>query len=58
MGGMFKIVEAMVSLAKELGVTFRFHQEVTRVDVVDGQAKRVHTADAVYESDALLVGVD
>ena len=57
-GGMFKIVESMVSLAKELGVTFRFDQEVTRVEVINGQAKRVHTADATYETDALVVGAD
>ncbi|MBK8879693.1 MAG: phytoene desaturase [Haliscomenobacter sp.] len=58
MGGMFRIVEAMVSLASELGVTFRYNQEVTRVEVIDGKAKRVHTADAAYEADALVVGAD
>ncbi len=58
MGGMFKIVEGMVSLARELGVTFRFDQEVTRVEVIDGQVKQVVTANATYEADALVVGAD
>ncbi len=58
MGGMFKIVEGMVSLARELGVTFRFDQEVTRVEVIDGQVKQVLTANATYEADALVVGAD
>lgn len=58
MGGMFKIVEGMVSLARELGVTFRFDQEVTGVEVIDGQVKQVLTANATYEADALVVGAD
>lgn len=40
-GGMYKIVEAMYSLAKELGVQFEFNCDVTAIEVTNGQAKTV-----------------
>jgi phytoene desaturase len=40
-GGMYKIVEAMHSLAKELGVQFEFDCNVTAIEVVNGSAKTV-----------------
>lgn len=38
MGGMFKIVEAMTSLAKELGVKIELDQEVTRIETTGDRA--------------------
>ncbi len=40
-GGMYKIVEAMYSLAKELGVNFEFGCNVTGIEVINGHAKTV-----------------
>lgn len=58
MGGMHKIVEAMVSLAEELGVRFHFNQEVVSVDTAQGRISRVRTRDAVYEADVVIGGAD
>ncbi|HRI62202.1 MAG TPA: phytoene desaturase family protein, partial [Saprospiraceae bacterium] len=57
MGGMFKIVEGMVSLAKELGVKIEMEQEVAQIYVPNGHATKVitrqgreYTADVVVGS--------
>ena len=57
-GGMHRVVEAMSSLAKELGVTFLFNQNVTSINIKDNEAKSVTTANAVYEADAVLSAAD
>jgi phytoene desaturase len=58
MGGMHRIVEAMVSLAEELGVSFHFGQEVNRVKIEGGRATQVCTRDAVFDCDVLVAGAD
>jgi phytoene desaturase len=59
MGGMFKIVEAMTSLARELGVEIRLNQKVTRIETHAGKAVAVHTADgARHAADAFVGGAD
>jgi phytoene desaturase len=40
-GGMYKIVEGMFSLAKELGVKFCFDCDVKSIEIVNGKAKGV-----------------
>jgi phytoene desaturase len=40
-GGMYKIVEGMFSLAKELGVQFCFDCNVTSIDIINNEAKSV-----------------
>jgi phytoene desaturase len=40
-GGMYKIVEGMFSLAKELGVKFCFDCNVTSIDITNNEAKTV-----------------
>lgn len=42
-GGMFQIVEAMIALAKELGVTIALDQEVSQICVTNGVATKVCT---------------
>lgn len=56
--GMFEVVKAMVSLAEELGVTFLYNQEVLKVDVSDGLAKKVVTASATFEMDIIVGSAD
>lgn len=58
MGGMFKIIEGMVSLAEEMGVKILLNQEVTSIYVPNGHAKKVITADAEYEADIVVGGAD
>lgn len=40
-GGMFKIIEAMVTLAKEQGVNFRFNSTVEKINVINKQASEI-----------------
>ena len=58
MGGMHKIVEAMVKVADEQGVRFLFGQEVQEIEVIDGMARRVLTGDGAYEADIVVSGAD
>ena len=57
-GGMYKIVEAMVDLAKEQGVEMVLDAEVERIEVEGGVAKRVHTKKGTYEADVVVAGAD
>ncbi|MCB9272762.1 MAG: phytoene desaturase [Lewinellaceae bacterium] len=58
MGGMYKIVEGMVSLARELGVEIIYNQEVKQIYVPNGRAAKVITQDAEYEADIVVGGAD
>jgi phytoene desaturase len=58
MGGMGKIVDAMVDLACELGVDFRYGQEALSVDCDQDLVRSVSTADHTYEAGAVVVGAD
>ncbi len=57
-GGMYAVVEAMVSLAKELGVVFKFEQEVTEIEVRNGSVSGVKTVNDYYEADIVVGGAD
>lgn len=57
-GGMYKIVEGMVSLAREQGVTFHFNAEVTGLQTVGRQVTGVVTANQVYPADMVVGGAD
>lgn len=58
MGGMHKIVEGMVSVAREQGVVFRYGEPVIRVEGPIGGISRVHTPSGVYEAEAVVAGAD
>ena len=58
MGGMYKIVEAMVSLAEELGVVLQLNQEVKQITTSNGLATKVITQVAEYPVDAVVGGAD
>lgn len=57
-GGMHKIIEGMLTLAKELGVEIRLNQEVKTIKVHHGKASKVITQDAEYETDVVVGGAD
>ena len=58
MGGMHQIVKAMVNIAEEQGVKILVNQEVTKIEVLKGKAKRVHTKQQIFEADVLVAGSD
>jgi len=58
MGGMYEIVKAMVSLAEEKGVKLLLNQNVQKVDIVKGKAKRVITNQGIFEADVVVAGAD
>lgn len=57
-GGMYKIVEGMVSLAKELGVEFKLGETVKNTYVKDGNIKKVLTEKKAYQADVFVVNAD
>lgn len=58
MGGIYKVVEAVVSLARENGVTIKTGESVERILVENGQAKAVHTDTSTYEADFVVCNAD
>jgi len=57
-GGMYKIIEGMVKLAEEKGVKFITEQEVTGVEVISGEGKKVVTANNSYVTDIVVSSAD
>lgn len=58
-GGMYRIVEAMVSLAQELGVRIELGREVRRLETAGGAVSEVVTTDgARYPADAVVATAD
>jgi phytoene desaturase len=58
MGGMHKIVEGMVALARERGVTLEYNQEVREIVVEKGRATGVQTAAGFRPADVVIAGAD
>lgn len=58
MGGMYKIIEGMVSLAKELGVDFKFNNEVTQIKTLNNKVEKVSTPNGDYFADIIVAGAD
>ncbi|MBS1654909.1 MAG: phytoene desaturase [Bacteroidetes bacterium] len=57
-GGMYAVVNAMYQLAMELGVQFRFEEEVTEIVLESSSAKKVITKNNVYAADVVISGAD
>jgi phytoene desaturase len=57
-GGMFAVVQGMYRLATELGVDFRFSEEVTKLDVSGKKIHHVETSKDSYTVDAVISGAD
>ena len=56
--GMYAIVEAMVALAKELGVNFNTNATVEKIVVENNKAKGVHVNGTFLPADVVLSGAD
>jgi phytoene desaturase len=58
-GGMYSVVQGMYQLAKELGVAFRFNENVTSIHIQQGAARQVVTeSQQRYEADVVIGGAD
>ncbi len=57
-GGMFSVVNAMHQLAIELGVTFEFDQNVTRLNIEEDRISAVQTAHKNYQADVVIASAD
>ncbi|CAM1370208.1 phytoene desaturase family protein [Tenacibaculum xiamenense] len=58
-GGMYKVIEGMVSLAKEMGVTFVTNASVTKINLDSkSNVKSIQVNDKEIETSLLLSGAD
>lgn len=62
-GGMYQIVQGMYDLAVELGVQFRFEQEVTEIVIENGAARTIKATNpqraiTTYEAEVVIGGAD
>ncbi len=59
MGGMYKIIEAMMALAQELGVQVKLGTEVSRIHTSGGHVTRVATKNGLeFRADVIVGGAD
>ena len=58
MGGMHKIIEGMLLLAKEQGVELLLNQEVKQIYVPNGHASKVITQEKEFDADIVVGGAD
>ncbi len=58
MGGMHKIVEGMVTLARSKGVNFRLGEPVTGFELHNRRIIKVKTEKGMYTADAVVAGAD
>jgi phytoene desaturase len=56
--GMHDITQSLVSLGKELGVDYHLSEAVEHVDFIDGRAAGIHTAQANYKADIVVINAD
>ena len=58
MGGMHKIIEGMVALAEEMGVTFKYNQSVEKIALENGRATGIKTASDYFQADLVVASAD
>ncbi|MFC5269583.1 phytoene desaturase family protein [Adhaeribacter terreus] len=58
LGGMHKIVEGMVKLAEEEGVTFKYNETVQEIVLENGRVSGLKTANGFLNADILVAGAD
>lgn len=57
-GGMVKIIDGMVALAKELGVKFYTNSPVSSIHVENGEARGVIVNDTLHKADIVISSAD
>lgn len=58
MGGMHRIIEAMVKLAEEKGVRIRCNEEVRHFETMGKSVVKVHATTGAFPCDVLVAGAD
>ncbi|MDB5000986.1 MAG: phytoene dehydrogenase, partial [Mucilaginibacter sp.] len=58
MGGMNEIVKTIVSIAESYGVDIRLNTEVTKIDVVNGQANTIQTTQGAFNANFVIASAD
>lgn len=58
MGGMHKIVEGMVDVAKQQGVRFAFDSEVQKIEMEGDRIKGLYAKDSFHAFDYVVAGAD
>ncbi|GAB1309586.1 phytoene desaturase family protein [Urechidicola sp. KH5] len=57
-GGMYEVVNGMVTLAQDLGVQFLTKTPIDKIEIVDGMAVGLHSNNTFYEADMIVSGAD
>ena len=57
-GGMYKVIEAMVAIGKDLNVQFNFNAEISELIVESDQITGVRVGDKIYRYDYVIAGAD
>jgi phytoene desaturase len=57
-GGMYSVINALVGLAKSLGVEFQFNSNIAALDINASKVNGVWTNDSLYASDYTVAGAD
>lgn len=57
-GGMYKLIEALMHIAKDRKVKFRFREEVQQIEINQQCVKGVHTQTASYPADVVISNSD
>ncbi len=58
MGGMYKIIEGMVKVAENLGVTILYNQNVLRIDIQKNSAQKIITDTHTFHTDLVVAAAD
>ena len=58
MGGMFKIIQGMTTLASSLGVSFQYSETVEGFEISSGKITGVRTLGCSYKTDAIVASAD
>jgi len=57
-GGLNAVAQGITKLAREQGAHIKLNEEVTKIEVIDGKARKVHTKSGVFEADEVVVNAD
>jgi phytoene desaturase len=57
-GGMYSVVDAMKQLAEELGVQFRFEEDVLNISIEKAKVKKIITDKGEHSADVIISGAD
>lgn len=57
-GGMYEVISAMVSLAKDKGVKFSLDNNVEKINIADGRITSIDTSKGIMTCDAVIASAD